>query len=41
VADGCQIEDGLATVPDAPGCSLAINERAFADEAKVQFDVRA
>jgi hypothetical protein len=26
---------------DAPGCGLAINERAFADEAKVVFDVRA
>jgi len=41
VADGYKIEDGLATVPDAPGCGLAINERAFADEATVLLDVRA
>jgi L-alanine-DL-glutamate epimerase-like enolase superfamily enzyme len=40
LADGYEIKSGLATVPDAPGCGLTINERAFAAEANVLFDVR-
>ncbi|HEV3024755.1 MAG TPA: mandelate racemase/muconate lactonizing enzyme family protein [Pirellulales bacterium] len=41
VAEGFRIEGGLATVPDVPGCGLAIDEMAFADEAKVLFDLKA
>jgi len=40
IADGYAIEDGLATVPDAPGFGLEINEERFASEAKVRFDLR-
>jgi hypothetical protein len=38
---GCNQPNTLPPNADAPGCGLAINERAFADEAKVVFDVRA
>ncbi|HEV3004173.1 MAG TPA: mandelate racemase/muconate lactonizing enzyme family protein [Pirellulales bacterium] len=41
VAEGYRIEGGLATVPDVPGCGLAIDEKAFAEEAKVLFDLKA
>jgi L-alanine-DL-glutamate epimerase-like enolase superfamily enzyme len=38
-ADGYSIANGQATVPNSPGCGLAINEAAFAREAKVLYDV--
>ncbi|HJT31021.1 MAG TPA: mandelate racemase/muconate lactonizing enzyme family protein [Pirellulales bacterium] len=41
VAEGYQIKDGVATVPDAPGFGLSIDEAAFAREAEIRFDVRA
>lgn len=40
VAEGYAIENGKATVPDAPGFGLAIDERKFA-ALKVKVDVRA
>jgi L-alanine-DL-glutamate epimerase-like enolase superfamily enzyme len=39
IADGYTRKDGLTTVPDAPGCGLAIDEKAFTAEAKIRFDV--
>lgn len=39
-ADGYERKDGTASVPDAPGFGLAINEKAFAGGAKVRFDLR-
>lgn len=39
VAEGYERKDGQARVPDSSGFGLAINERAFADEAKIRFDV--
>ncbi|MBX9790622.1 MAG: hypothetical protein K2Y37_17025 [Pirellulales bacterium] len=39
VADGYAIADGEATVPDAPGLGLHVNEARFAD-VKIHFDVR-
>jgi L-alanine-DL-glutamate epimerase-like enolase superfamily enzyme len=41
VADGYKIADGLATVPDTPGFGLSLNDKAFAAEAKVRFELKA
>ncbi len=41
IADGYSTEDGLATVPDAPGFGLAIDEEKFAAKARVRFDLKA
>lgn len=38
---GYVIKDGATSVPDAPGLGLAINEKAFATDAKVIFDLKA
>ena len=40
VAEGYAVKDGKATVPDAPGCGLALNEKAFRDECRIDFDLR-
>jgi L-alanine-DL-glutamate epimerase-like enolase superfamily enzyme len=40
-ADGYSIEDGTATVPDAPGFGLAIDEEVFARECRSEFEVKA
>jgi L-alanine-DL-glutamate epimerase-like enolase superfamily enzyme len=39
VAEGYERKDGKTTVPDAPGFGLSLDEKAFAAEAKVRFDV--
>jgi len=41
VAEGYSIRDGAATVPDAPGFGLRIDEARFAAEAKVLFELKA
>ena len=41
IADGYSIEEGYATVPDAPGFGLTIDEAKFASEVKVRFDLKA
>lgn len=41
VADGYSIKEGMAGVPDAPGAGLAIDEKKFAAEATVRFDLHA
>lgn len=40
VADGYEIKDGKAIVPDKPGFGLAVNEEKFAKQVKVLFDVK-
>jgi L-rhamnonate dehydratase len=40
IDDGYSIEDGYATVPDAPGFGLAIDEEKFASGVKVRFDLK-
>ncbi len=39
-ADGYERKDGLSSVPGAPGFGLSIDEKAFASEVKVLFDLR-
>lgn len=41
IADGYQIQDGFARLPEAPGFGLTINEDAFAREVEVRFDLKA
>jgi L-alanine-DL-glutamate epimerase-like enolase superfamily enzyme len=41
IADEYSRKNGLATVPDTPGCGLRIDEKAFAKEAKVFYDLKA
>jgi L-alanine-DL-glutamate epimerase-like enolase superfamily enzyme len=41
IADGYSRKNGLATVPDTPGCGLRIDENAFAKEAKVFYDLKS
>lgn len=41
IAEGYEIKDGAATVPDAPGAGLALNQEAFKAGAKIRFDVKA
>jgi L-alanine-DL-glutamate epimerase-like enolase superfamily enzyme len=39
IADGYNRKEGLATVPNAPGFGLRIDEEAFMRESKIRFDV--
>jgi L-alanine-DL-glutamate epimerase-like enolase superfamily enzyme len=39
IADGYKIADGYASVPDAPGFGLEIDEARFAKEAKIRFEL--
>ena len=39
IADGYAINDGAATVPDAPGFGLKIDESRFAATIKPRFDL--
>lgn len=39
LADGFKIEEGRATVPDTPGCGLALDTKAFERSAKALYDV--
>lgn len=41
IADGYTIRDGAATLPDAPGFGLALDEEKFKSEAKIIFHVKA
>ena len=41
VADGYIIKDGYATVPSTSGFGLRIDDKRFAAEAKVKFDLKA
>ncbi|HEY2249399.1 MAG TPA: enolase C-terminal domain-like protein [Planctomycetaceae bacterium] len=39
VSDGYSRKDGFATLPDVPGFGLAIDEKAFARDVTIRFDV--
>ncbi len=41
IADGYAIRDGKATVPDAPGFGLKLDEQKFAATIKPRFDLKA
>ena len=41
IDEGYDRKDGIATVPDTPGCGLRIDETAFAKHAKVFYDLKA
>lgn len=41
IAEGYSIKNGEATVPEAAGFGLALDERKFAEGVKVRFDLRA
>ncbi len=41
IGEGYSRKDGLASVPDTPGCGLTIDEKAFAKEAKVFYDLKS
>ena len=41
LAQGYSRKDGLATVPDTPGCGLRINEKEFAKHAKTFYDLKS
>jgi L-alanine-DL-glutamate epimerase-like enolase superfamily enzyme len=38
-AEGYDRKDGASTVPAAPGCGLCINQKAFANEVNIRFDL--
>jgi L-alanine-DL-glutamate epimerase-like enolase superfamily enzyme len=40
IADGYGIRDGLASIPDAPGFGLKINEDKFASNVRINFDLK-
>jgi len=40
IADGYRINDGICSVPDAPGFGLALDERRF-DRVRINFDLKA
>ncbi|MHC4692090.1 MAG: mandelate racemase/muconate lactonizing enzyme family protein [Planctomycetota bacterium] len=40
IADGYKIRNGSASVPDAPGFGLKINEDEFATKARINFDLK-
>jgi len=40
IADGYKIQNGSASVPEAPGFGLEIDEDKFATKARVKFDLR-
>jgi L-alanine-DL-glutamate epimerase-like enolase superfamily enzyme len=39
IAEGYDRKEGLATVPKSPGFGLTIDEKAFAGDVKIRFDV--
>jgi L-alanine-DL-glutamate epimerase-like enolase superfamily enzyme len=39
IAEGYQIRDGCATIPETPGFGLKIDEKNFAARARVRFDL--
>jgi L-alanine-DL-glutamate epimerase-like enolase superfamily enzyme len=39
IAEGYDRKDGETTVPAAPGFGISIDEKVFASEAKIRFDV--
>lgn len=39
IAEGYRIHDGCATIPEAPGFGLKIDEKNFAAKARVRFDL--
>ena len=39
IADGYEIRNGSASVPDAPGFGLKINEEKFVTKARINFDL--
>jgi L-rhamnonate dehydratase len=41
VAEGFSIKDGVATIPPASGFGLRLDEKRFASEAQVKFDLKA
>ncbi len=41
VAEGYRLQDGLASVPDAPGSGISIDEAAFVREVEIRFDLKA
>jgi len=41
IDEGYSRKDGLATVPDSPGCGLTINEKVFEKQAKVFYDLKS
>ena len=41
LADGYDIENGTATVPQKPGAGITINESKFASDVTIRFDVSA
>ena len=41
IADGYEIQDGCATVPEAPGFGLKIDEAKFAATVRIKFDIKA
>jgi hypothetical protein len=40
-AEGYERREGSTTVPSAPGFGLSVDEKAFADDVKIRFDVSA
>jgi L-alanine-DL-glutamate epimerase-like enolase superfamily enzyme len=40
IADGYKIQNGSASIPDAPGFGLKINEEKFATKGRINFDIR-
>lgn len=40
VADDYRIAGGTASVPQSPGCGIAVDEQKFADDAQIDFDVK-
>jgi L-alanine-DL-glutamate epimerase-like enolase superfamily enzyme len=40
VAEGYERKDGSSSVPAVPGFGLLIDEKKFADEVKVRFDLK-
>ncbi|MBW8042517.1 MAG: mandelate racemase/muconate lactonizing enzyme family protein [Planctomycetes bacterium] len=41
IADGYEIRNGSASVPEAPGFGLKIDEEKFSQKARVKFDLRS
>ena len=41
IADGYAIQDGTASVPEAPGFGLKLDEAKFAARIKPKFDLKA
>ncbi len=39
VSEGTEIRDGSASVPQTPGCGLRVDEKQFATQARLLYDV--